>query len=141
MGLVALSILLALVGVVASRLGLARLTAGAPARDPHVYWGVGLAALAPAWLIAFVALLPSEAGVRPQLVSSASWLLSGAAALIGAIVTEARARESGPPRRPATHSRPPDPASQRRAATHPWRLGALALVPGWLIALAGHVVR
>jgi hypothetical protein len=127
MGLVALSILLALVGVVASRLGLARLTAGAPARAPHVYWGVGLAAFAPAWLIAFVTLLPSEAGVRPQLVSSASWLLSGAAALIGAIVTEACARESGPP--------------GRAAATRPWRLGALALLPSWLIALAGHVVR
>jgi hypothetical protein len=127
MGVVVLSILLALVGVVASRLGLVRLTAGAPSRDPHVYWAVGLGALAPAWLIAFVALLPSEAGVRPQLVSSASWLLSGAAALIGAIVTEARVREAGPP--------------GRAAITRPWRLGALALVPGWLIALAGHVVR
>jgi hypothetical protein len=127
MGLVALSILLALVGVVASRLGLARLTAGAPARDPHVYWGVGLAALAPAWLIAFVALLPSEAGVRPQLVSSASWLLSGAAALIGAIVTESRVREAG--------------EAGLATATRLWRLGALALLPGCLIALAGHVVR
>ncbi len=130
MWIIALSLLFALIGVVASQVGLTCLTAGDAPRDPHVYWAVGLGTLGPAWLIAFVALLPTEAGVRPQLVSSASWLLSGAAALIGAIVTEGRLREG-------RHAG----EAGRAAATRPWCLGVLALLPAWVIALGGHVVR
>ncbi|MGH7333540.1 MAG: hypothetical protein ACREKS_12525 [Candidatus Rokuibacteriota bacterium] len=128
MGIIAASALLGLIGVVASRLGLTRLTASDASRDGHVYWAVGVGALGPAWLIAFVGLLPTAPGLRPQLASAASWLLSGAAALIGAIVTQARVRDS---RERAEAGR----------ATRLWCLGVLALLPAWLIALGGHVVR
>ena len=130
MWVIAFSLFLALIGVVASRVGLTRATAGDVPRDPHVHWVIGLVALVPAWLTAFLALLPTEPGVRPQAISSASWLLSGAAALIGAIATEARIREGGHAGEPV-----------RTAATRPWRLGVLSLVPAWLIAVGGHAIR
>ena len=130
MWIIASSLLLVLIGVVASQVGLMCLTSRDTPRDPHVYWAVGLGTLAPDWLIAFLGLLPTAPGVRPQLASAASWLLSGAAALIGAIVTEARIREA----------RNAGEAS-RADATRPWCLGVLALLPAWVIALGGHVVR
>jgi hypothetical protein len=112
-----------------SRVGLTRLAAGDVCRDPHIYWALGLGALAPAWLIAFVGLLPTAPGLRPQLASASSWLLSGAAALIGAIVTEAHVRGA----RDASEAR-------RVTVTRQWGLGVLALLPAWVIALGGHVV-
>ena len=90
------SVLLGLIGVIASRVGLTRLTADDASRDPHTYWALGLVTLLPAWLVAFVGLLGTTPGVRPQLVSGAAWLLSAAAGLVGAIVSEARLSRSRP---------------------------------------------
>ena len=78
-----------------SRVGLTRLTADCTSRDPHVYWALGLMTLLPGRLVAFVGLLGSEAGQRPQLVAAVAWVLSAAAGLIGAIATEARVRGVG----------------------------------------------
>jgi hypothetical protein len=120
------SLLLALAGVLATRAGTNRL-AGGSARDPHVYWALGLVALLPAWLVVFLALLPVP-GMRLQLISAVAWLLSAAAGLVGAIATEGRLRhldESG------LHPSP------RRL----WRLGVTALAPSWAIALVGYVLR
>lgn len=93
-----------------------------------MYWAFGLVALLPAWLVAFVTLLPNVPGTRPHLIPAVMWLLSSAAGLVGAIGTEGRLRrleESGLSQSP------------RRL----WRLGVMALAPSWAIALGGHVVR
>ena len=121
-------VLLGLIGVVASRIGLTNLTADGTSRDPHAYWALGLVTLLPAWLVAFVGLLGTTPGVRPQLVSGAAWLLSAAAGLIGAIATEARVRETGD-------------FAEAHQATRLWRLGVLAFLPAWVIVLSGHLVR
>ena len=128
MWIIASSVLLGLIGVLASRIGLTSLTADGTSRDPHAYWALGLVALLPAWLVAFVGLLGATPGVRPQLVSDAAWLLSAAAGLIGAIATEARVRGTG------------DSVEAHHAARL-WRRGVLAFLPAWVIVLIGHVVR
>ena len=126
MWIIASSVLLCLIGVVASRIGLTHLTADGASRDPHAYWALGLVTLVPSWLVAFVGLLGTTPGVRPQLVSGA--LLSAAAGLIGAIATEARVRGTGD-------------FAEAHHATRLWRLGVLAFLPAWVIVLIGHVVR
>jgi hypothetical protein len=126
MWMIASSVLLGLIGVVASRIGLTHLTADGASRDPHAYWALGLVTLLPAWLVAFVGLLGTTPGVRGQLVSGA--LLSAAAGLIGAIATEARVRETGD-------------FAEAHQATRLWRLGVLTFLPAWVIALSGHVAR
>src|SRR5262249_57069354 len=93
----------------------------------HAYWALGLVTLLPAWLVAFLGLLGTTPGVRPQLVSGAAWLLSAAAGLIGAIATEARVRETGD-------------FAEAHHATRLWRLGGLALLPSLGIVLSGPVV-
>jgi hypothetical protein len=127
MWIIASSVLLGLIGVLASRIGLTSLTADGASRDPHAYWALGLVTLLPAWLVAFVGLLGATPGVRPQ--PGAAWLLlSAAAGLIGAIATEARVRGTGD-------------FAEAHHATRPWRLGVLAFLPAWVIVLGGHVVR
>jgi hypothetical protein len=121
------SLFLALAGVLATRAGMNRLAPGS-GRDSHVYWALGLAALLPAWLVAFVTLLPDVPGTRPQLIAAVAWILSAASGLLGAIATEGRLRrlaESGSPLSPGRL----------------WGLGLVALAPSWLIALVGHVLR
>jgi hypothetical protein len=122
---IASSIVLALVGVLVSLAGLRRLTAGDASRDPHAYWALGLVTLLPAWLVAFIGLLGTTPGVRPHGASAATFVLSAAACLLGAIVTEARVREAGDSHTP---SRP----------TRLWRLGLLAVLPAWVLALGGY---
>lgn len=128
MSIVASSVLLGLLGVVASRAGLTRLTTGDASRDPHAYWALGLVTLLPAWLVAFVALLGNAPGAKPQVVSSVAWLLSAAAALIGTFTTAARVRGVGD-------------FVEAHHAERLWRLGLLAFLPAWVILLGGHVVR
>jgi hypothetical protein len=121
------SLLLALAGVLATRVGTNRLARGS-ARDPHVYWAFGLVALLPAWLVAFVTLLPDVPGTRPQLIPAVAWLLSSAAGLVGAIGTEG-------------HLRRLDESGLCQSPRRLWRLGVMALAPSWAIALGGHVLR
>src|SRR3989442_9942505 len=109
MWIIVSSVLVGLIGVVASRIGLTYLTADGASRDPHAYWALGLVTLLPAWLVAFVGLLGTTPGVRPQLVSGAAWLLSPAAGLIGAIA--AGGRVGGDRAFPEAHP-----------TTRPWRV-------------------
>src|SRR3989475_13206966 len=81
----AISLLLGLAGIIAGRVAVTRWAAQKWLRDPHAYWFTGLITLAPAWLIAFVTLLPTSPGARPQLTSGGLWILSASAALIGTI--------------------------------------------------------
>jgi hypothetical protein len=126
--IIALSMLLVLVGVVMGWVGLRRLTADATSRDPHAYWALGLMTLLPGWLAAFVGLLGTAAGGKPELVPAVAWVLSAAAGLIGAIVTEARVRGVGE-------------SAEVHHAPRLWRLGVLALLPAWGIVLIGYVAR
>ena len=125
MWVIASSILLALIGVAVSLVGLGRLTDGDASRDPHTYWALGLVSLLPAWLVAFIGLLGPTPGLRPHGASAAAFVLSAAAGLLGAIVTETRVRDAGDF---------PTPRHAKRL----WRLGLMALVPAWVLALSGY---
>ena len=122
----AISLLLGLAGIIAGRVAVTRWAAQKWLRDPHAYWFTGLITLAPAWLIAFVTLLPTSPGARPQLTSGGLWILSASAALIGTITTEARVRsaESGRQLEPVTL----------------WGLGVLGFIPAWVLAMIGHAL-
>jgi len=90
-----------------------------PPRPSATEWAFGLASLVPAWLVAFWGLLGPTTG-WPQ----AGWVASSATALVGAILTDARAR------------RLRESTSTSHRFTQ-WLLGVMALVPAWLIALIG----
>lgn len=122
-----LSLLAAAAGAGLSRWGAVRLAGRGPAGEPHACWAVGLAGLVPAWLIVFIALLGPEPARRLPVVAAAAWVVSAAAALAGAIASESRLRRAA------------GEAGDRPAPAHAWRLGALALLPAWLVALAGHL--
>ena len=121
------SLLVLGVALVVSRVALGQLVSNDTARDPHAWWVLGLVTPLPAWLVVFLGLLGTQARPRPQLVSTSAWVLSAALALIGAIATEARVRAAG-------ESVEPDQASRL------WRLGVLAFLPAWGIALLGHLL-
>lgn len=89
---------------------------------PELYWCLGIAALLPAWVTAFVGLLGRASGPRPEKILTGAWILSSSVALLGVIITDAvlrRLHESGRDHRPLTY----------------WILGVLAMVPAWGIAL------
>lgn len=112
---------LGLLGVAASGLAVARLRRQEDRWGPLAYWLLGLAALFPAWLVVFVALLGSAS---PLPGASRVWILSSAAALLGVIATDAATRrlhESDRARSPVTY----------------WLLGVVAFVPAWAFALLG----
>ena len=121
------SILAGLLGVPGTWFGTAHLARRRSDQRPEIHWLLGIAALLPAWLIAFLGLLGLSTGPRPEKALIASWILSSSVALLGVIVTDAvlkRLRESGRNRRPVTY----------------WLLGVAALLPGWGIALLGLVL-
>ena len=122
------SILAGLLGVLGTGVAAAYLSRRNSSRQGAIYWLLGIAALLPAWLIAFLDLLGRSTGPRPERASIASWILSSSVALLGVIVTDAavkRLRESGRGHRPLTY----------------WLLGVLALLPGWGIALLGLIAK
>jgi uncharacterized protein YybS (DUF2232 family) len=122
------SLLVGFLGLLVARVALRGLATAGSGRDPHVYWSLGLLALLPAWLVAFVTLLPSTTGIRPQVVAGALWIVSTATALLGTILTESRLRQA------EESNQGPTPAAS-------WRLGVAALIPSWAIALLGHALR
>lgn len=128
MGVVTASLVAGAIGGLVTYAGTTRLAATAAEHAPHSYWVLGLVGLMPAWLVAFVTLLPTLPGGRIPLSSSAAWVLSAAAGLVGVIATEKVIRD---PSRAAG-----GPGGARRC----WALGALAIVPAWGIALLGHVI-
>ncbi len=96
---------------------------GVPWR-PQWYWLLGLAALFPAWLLAFVGLLgpvSGQSGISPLPPIA---LFSSGAALLGVVLTDAAVRrwhETGRAYRPVIY----------------WIWGLVALLPGWGLALLG----
>lgn len=124
--LIASSIALGATGVLVTRWCLGRL--GASERDPHAWWGIGILALLPAWVIAFAGLLPDAPGERQQLASAVVWILSAAAGLSGVIATEGYLRRQ-------------EEAGQRLSPERLWCLGLIALAPSWTVMILAHVLR
>jgi hypothetical protein len=89
---------------------------------------LGLVAVLPAWLVAFLGLLGSTPVRRMHAVVGVAFILSAALAVAGTIATEAIVRRDAE-------------AAPGRAAEWQWRVGAVALVPALAVALAAQVVR
>lgn len=89
--------------------------------EPRQYWLLGLMALFPAWLIAFLGLLPAPVGPEQEPLPRSA-LLSSIVALLGVVATDTGLRglhNSGSFFSPLKY----------------WLLGLAALLPAWLIAL------
>lgn len=86
--------------------------------SPERYWLVGVAAVAPAWVIALTVLLGGLSGEDPDKTLKAFLAASSACALLGVIVTEFCARRL-----------------QLRSPVLHWLLGAAALMPSWGLIL------
>jgi hypothetical protein len=122
--MIAWSVLIGLVGALATWGATRSLGVRESSQRPHLYWSLGLAALGPAWLIAFVGLLGGSPTGRPGASLSVFLHLASSAALVGIILSDGamrRLRESGRAHRSVTY----------------WLLGGAALVPAWGIALLG----
>ncbi len=126
--ILAVSFVVGLLGVLASRAWMRRVALRPVAAEPHVAWSLGLLGPMPGWLIAFVALLGTSPAPRLQGVAEAAWILSAAAALLGTIVTEALLR------RAAESVAAPGPLAY-------WRYGVAALIPAWVIAVLGNLAK
>jgi hypothetical protein len=120
LGAVAASLVVALAGIAASRIAVDRLVARRRDADEHASWALGVAGMVPAWLVVWIALLPSTPGLRPQAIAGAAWMLSAGLALLGAIGSVRGLRADLAPRQA-------------------WTRGALAIVPAWAIACLGRL--
>jgi hypothetical protein len=89
---------------------------------PQHHWFLGLAALFPAWLIAFLALLPHSIGQGPRVPLPRSVLLCSVTALFGVILTDMALRQL-------------DKRGYSLSSFTYWFLGAAGLVPAWVMAL------
>jgi hypothetical protein len=84
-----------------------------------------MAALVPAWLIAFLGGIEPPGGATPN---KPLFIFSSALPLLGAIVTDAvvrRLRHSGRDRRPVIY----------------WLIGVAALLPGWVLNVITLMVK
>jgi len=117
-------------GLLATWIAMTRLAQRPSEVQPVVSWVLGLAGLAPSWLIALVGLLgASPLGRRPeQAVPIVAWLVASAAALLGLFLSDAafrRLRDSGRDHRPGAY----------------WLVGLMAFFTAWAIALLGLVAK
>jgi len=85
------------------------------------HWLVGLIALFPAWLIAFLGLLPSSVGPEYEPLPRSA-LLSSEVALLGVVVTDTALRRL-------------DKSGYSLSPFKYWILGTTGLLPAWLITL------
>ena len=114
------SILVGLMGIVGTGVSVQILRKKDPERRFQHYWFLGLFALFPAWLIAFLALIQpaSEQAVDVPLPPPA--LLSSGAGLLGIIATDYLLRRRQKP---------------LAAPLAWWAIGLLALLPAWIVIL------
>ncbi|GIX49714.1 MAG: hypothetical protein KatS3mg131_3925 [Candidatus Tectimicrobiota bacterium] len=113
------SVIGAVLGCGGSGIWLAVLAARGVRWRPQGYWLLGLAALFPAWLLAFIALLNTAPLTEPL---PPPVLFSSGVALLGVVLSDAGVRRL-----------------QRRGRALPpvlwWLSGLVALLPGWGVAL------
>src|SRR6266496_5469943 len=89
--------------------------------EPRQHWLVGLIALFPAWLIAFLGLLPSSGGPEYDPLPRSA-LLSSVVALLGVVFTDTAVRRL-------------DKSGYSVSPFKYWILGTTGLLPAWLITL------
>lgn len=100
-----------------------------PQSHPLWFWCLGLVALLPAWLLAFLGLLASPTGQSVVAVTlPPAALFSSGAALLGVVVTDVAVRRLQASGRP-------------NGRVIYWLLGVVALLPGWGVALVGLLRR
>lgn len=100
------------------------------AYEPQRAWFAGLAALFPAWLLAFLGLLDTVSGLGSEVSLPHSVMWSSGAGVLGVVLTDAAVRRLFEP----GHTHP----------LLPWLLGVIGLVPAWglaLLALGGQAWR
>lgn len=122
--MIAWSVVIGIVGALATWCATRSLGTRESSQRPHLYWSLGLAALGPAWLIGLLGLLGPSPIVRPEPSLEVAFIFSSSAALLGVIVSDAvvrRLRASGRGHGPVTY----------------WLLGVVAVGPAWAIALLG----
>ena len=117
-------------GLLATWIAMSRLAQRPSEVQPVVSWVLGLAGLAPSWLIALVGLLgASPLERRPeQSLPILAWLVSSAAALLGLLLSDTafrRLRDSGRDHRPRAY----------------WLVGLMAFLTAWAIALLGLAAK
>ncbi len=113
------SVGLTVVGVAGTAALVARLKSRWPTWGPERYWALGLAALLPAWLMAFLATIGPPGGEGPN---KPLFIITSALPLLGIIVTDALLRHW------RAGGRAPGPIAC-------WFLGIAAVLPGWGITL------
>jgi hypothetical protein len=117
------STLAALLGLVITSMIVRRLRASNGKREPEIYWALGLAAMTPAWVLAFQGLLQPGAAVGGRL--KLFFMAAIGIGLAGVITTDLlvrRLRATGVRASPLTL----------------WLLGVVAFLPTWVLTLFGR---
>jgi hypothetical protein len=115
------SAIIGVVGIVATGVGVFYLQAKKPECKPQQYWLLGIAGLFPAWLVAFLSLLPSATAPGADTPLPPRALFSSVAGLLGVIATDyllRRLQRAGRELRPINY----------------WLIGWAGLLPACLIA-------
>ena len=128
------SIVVGLIGLAITRSVMARMSRDGGIYPADAYWLLGMGGILPAWLVLFVGLLERMSGRTPKMSLALWWVLSSAAGLGGAIITHGRLRRHVERREAAPES---DDGPPPRTF---WRLGIVALLPAWCLALIGLVM-
>jgi hypothetical protein len=115
------SIILGVLGLFATAAAVPYLSRWGYNWGPRQHWLVGLMALFPAWLIAFVGLLPSSGGPEYDPLPRSA-LLSSVVALLGVVFTDTAVRRL-------------DKSGYSLSPFKYWILGLAGLLPAWLITL------
>jgi hypothetical protein len=116
-----LSLLAGLIGIIATGAALRHLQNKKPEWNTLHFWFMGIAALFPAWLVAFLGLL-QPVNQQNNVPLPPAGLFSSAAGLLGVIASNHFVRRSQQPGRALS------PFAS-------WLFGWLALLPAWLILL------
>jgi hypothetical protein len=116
------SLVVGIVGVLGTGAVVRWLQAKSAGREPRHYWLLGVAALFPAWLLAFLGLLQPANKQPVDVPLPPHALLSSGVGLLGLIATDYLLRRLP---KPGTHFSP----------LTCWLLGCLALVPAWIVLL------
>ena len=90
--------------------------------EPEFYWALGLGAITPAWVIAFLSLIAAEAQFGERL--KVFFAMAIGVGLAGVFTTDAVVRR--------LHASGDAPSSSTL-----WLLGIAALVPAWVLTLLG----
>jgi hypothetical protein len=115
------SIILGVLGLFATAAGVPYLSGWSSNWGPRQHWLLGVMALFPAWLIAFLGLLPSAIGPEYNPLPRSA-LLSSMVALLGVVFTDTAVRRL-------------DKSGYFLSPFKYWLLGVVGLLPAWLITL------